>query len=492
MNRPFDEAKYKALLEGLEVKEILFSELQLDNEKLRIDDEFFLKKYLSAYKKIKQKPHDKLSDIISILTDYHANGSYEILRNHVEILDTIDYAYMVRSTDFEKMDFETDVKYASKSAYEYMAKTKLFGGELLINKIGNPGRVYLMPYLNRPATVGMNLFMLRLKTDSNYKEKYIWAFFNSKLGQDIIFRKINGTVPLTIDKEAVKSLYVPKVSIPFQDEIENLVTSSQEKLIRAKQTYQQAENLLLEAIGLKDFEPSKEKINVKNFSSSFLAMERIDAEFYQPKYDDIERKIKSYGNGFTLIADEYDHVNTKSKINKDAYNYIEIGDVNVGDGSASFNLIETAELPANAKYEVEKGDLLISKVRPNRGAVTIIDFDAENLIVSGAFCVLREKKDSVFSNETLKVLLRTKIYKEWFLKFNVGTQYPVIKDEDILTLPIPKIEQIIQREISEKIKESQTLKAESENLLEIAKRAVEMAIEETEEKAIKFIEECAQ
>lgn len=86
---------------------------------------------------------------------------------------------------------------------------------------------------------------------------------------------------------------------------------------------------------------------------------------------------------------------------------------------------------------------MISKVRPNHGAVAIIEFDDTDLIVRGAFTVLLEKSDSVFSNEALKVLLRTKIYREWLLKFNVGTQYPVIRDEDILGLPIPKVEREI-------------------------------------------------
>ncbi|HEX7972210.1 MAG TPA: hypothetical protein VF501_08350 [Thiobacillus sp.] len=60
-------------------------------------------------------------------------------------------------------------------------------------------------------------------------------------------------------------------------------------------------------------------------------------------------------------------------------------------------------------------------MRPNRGAVAIVDFDDIDLSVSGAFTVLREKADSKFSKETLKVLLRTQMYWEWLLKFNIGT-----------------------------------------------------------------------
>lgn len=39
--KPFNEAKYKALMDGLECSEVLFSEIKNDNEKYRFDSEFF-------------------------------------------------------------------------------------------------------------------------------------------------------------------------------------------------------------------------------------------------------------------------------------------------------------------------------------------------------------------------------------------------------------------------------------------------------------------
>lgn len=82
--------------------------------------------------------------------------------------------------------------------------------------------------------------------------------------------------------------------------------------------------------------------------------------------------------------------------------------------------------------------------------------------MSGAFTVLSEKKTSVFSNETLMELLRTHIYKDWLLQFNICTQYPVIRDEDILNVPIPKISKEIQEKITKEIQLSQNLKKKSE------------------------------
>ncbi len=74
-----------------------------------------------------------------------------------------------------------------------------------------------------------------------------------------------------------------------------------------------------------------------------------------------------------------------------------------------YHSLEKAELPDNAKILAKRGDLLVSKVRSNRGAVAIIDHTAPNIIVSGAFIVLREVGG--FRKEVLQVLLRLPLYK---------------------------------------------------------------------------------
>lgn len=137
-------------------------------------------------------------------------------------------------------------------------------------------------------------------------------------------------------------------------------------------------------------------------------------------------------------------------------------------------MVSKEELPDNAKRVLHTNDLLISKVRPYRGAVAIIDFDDERLIGSGAFTVLRE--NSTYKKEVLQILLRTQIYKDWLLKWNVGSSYPVIKDEDILNLPIPKIPNQVQNEIAAYVQKSISLRNEAKQLLECAKLKVEDAI----------------
>jgi len=136
-------------------------------EARRFDAEYFKPEYLEIERNILRVKHKPIEKIISILTDNHANGSYQILNEHVNLLDKEDYALMVRTIDFETNDFENNSKFLSKSSYNFLSKTKMFGGEIVINKIGNAGKVYFLPNLDRPVSLGMNQFMIRTNSEIN-------------------------------------------------------------------------------------------------------------------------------------------------------------------------------------------------------------------------------------------------------------------------------------------------------------------------------------
>ena len=63
-----------------------------------------------------------------------------------------------------------------------------------------------------------------------------------------------------------------------------------------------------------------------------------------------------------------------------------------------------------------------------------------------------------------------------------------ISSNDIKNILIPMLNKEVEGNIAHLVKESFRLKKESEHLLETAKKAVEMAIEEGEERAMEWVE----
>ena len=403
--------------------------------------------------------------------------------------DNLGYP-ILRLNEFDSNFIGIPSKYCNSITQDIFENLRLLKNDVLICRTnGNP------KYVGKSAIVMKDtqfayasyLFKIRPKKEK-INSSTLTIFLNSKYGRQEIEKYSMVSNQANFSPAKFKEIKIPIFSNTFQLEIETFVKTSYQKLEDSKNLYKEAESLLLKELDLVDFTPKNENIAIKSFKDSFMQTGRLDSEYYQTKYDEIE-KIISEQRSFTYIKNEFNHIKRSFDKSKNGYNYIEIGNVNVSDGTNVFNYVETQVLPANAKINVKNGDLLVSTVRPYRGAVTIIDTSENDLIVSGAFTVLRKKENSKINTQVLQVLLRTNIYKKLLLKYNVGTSYPVIKDDDVLNLVIPIIDISIQNRIEEKIKKSFLLKEESKRLLDLAKKAVEIAIEKDENEAVEFINE---
>lgn len=438
----------------------------------RMDSTFFLKKYLNHPSFNFPLSLNEVSLIKSGTTPTDRDDN---LKEGVVLLKTNDIRNNLLNK-YSSVDY-----FISEDINEKMISSQLKEGDVLVNIVGATlevvGRVAYVSSTFPKANITQAMSFVRLKSKYNKEllPTYLFAFLQSSYGKIQINRNARPTGQYNLNNEELGAIKVPLIDLETQKQVDKIIKQSNDFVQKSTQSYQEAETLLLENLGLRAFQADSNPVNVKSLKESFLQTGRLDAEYYQTKYEQYWNLIQS--QDYVFIRDEYLHITQKPDWTKPMYQYIEIGDVNIGDGSYQTNWIETQELPANAKTQAQTGDILISTVRPYRGAVTIIGENDQDLVVSGAFTVLRRKENSVFNNEVLKVLLRSELYKDWLLQFNVGTSYPVIKDNDILNLPIPKISGEIQEKIAEYIRQSNDLRQQAQNLLAQAKNNVEFEIE---------------
>lgn len=438
---------------------------------------------MNAYKKIKSIKHTVIEKELSVLTDFHSNGSYKTIAQNFKLLDQKDYAYMVRTTDLEKNNFTDNIKYVSKSTYEFLSKSKVYGGEILINKIGSPGSTYLMPKLDIPVSLGMNLFLLRLK-GTIIDGKTLYLFLNSEIGKNIIQRKVNGTVPLTIDKKAIRSLYVPIFSYEFRQQLNKFIDNSRNKEKEAIEKYRQAENLLLAELGLENFNPSNEKIAIKSLKDSFLKTGRFDSEYYQVKYDNLFEKILCFKNKklSNIVS-----INKSIEPGSENYNVDGIPFIRVQD-LTKFEIAKPSVYLDSEKYSKvinpKKDTILLSK----DGTVGIAHkmSDDRNIITSSAILHLNIKDNSVLP-DYLTLLLNSMVVKMQAERDAGGSIINHWKKSEIENVIIPIISMDKQQKISKLMKESTRLRNDSLNTLEKAIKAVELSIEQGEDEAISFL-----
>jgi type I restriction enzyme S subunit len=180
---------------------------------------------------------EKIGNIIDVLTDYHSNGAYKTLKANVELLDNIDYALMIRATDLEDENYIDNVKYITEDAYNFMSKSKVYGGEIILPKIGSIGNVYFMPYLKRPISLAMNLFMLRCS--NHVINKYLYLYLKSPKGYESIITRANGAVTKTITKDAVKSIKLPLPPLQIQQKTVTYLDQISQKTEQLKKVQQE-------------------------------------------------------------------------------------------------------------------------------------------------------------------------------------------------------------------------------------------------------------
>ena len=158
----------------------------------------------------------KLGEYMTLLTDFSSNGSYELLDSNVVMYDEPNYAIMVRTTDLESGNLSDGVKYIDRNAYELLAKSKIYGGELIMNKIGSAGKIYVMPKIDRPASLGRNAFMFRF--DERLNMTYLYSLLTSDYGTAEIQQYVRGAVTKTITKESTRSIRIIVPPIALQEQ----------------------------------------------------------------------------------------------------------------------------------------------------------------------------------------------------------------------------------------------------------------------------------
>lgn len=446
------------------------------NGDFRIDPEFYKKDYLKNDVLLKQR---KILDMDKVFITDGEHGTPEYDK-------TTNIKYITAENIKEGYIQETDFNTISKEQDERNKRAHVQVDDILIYSVGAYAGLVAKaePHLF-PCSIPRSVAIMRLAQKEI--SDFIVIFLNSKYGKYQTSRLQAGNAQPVLALEKIKELNIPLLSKALVTKVRKINKLAYISRLRAKKQYKTSEKVLLQSLDMLNFQCSQCKSYIKNFSDVQSA-NRLDAEYFQPKYDELIDKIKSYPHGWDTLGKQFNQNNLSFTINENTlYNYVEISSVDVSSGKITSDAIIGKDLPANAKIKLQRDDVLISKVRPYRGAIALVEDD--NLIGSGAFTVLHEKTEPKINKETLYTFLRLKSILDLTLKYNTGTSYPTITDNDVLNLPIPLFEEDIQKQVKVYINSAKELQKQSKQLLEIAKHGVEKAIEENEETATQWIDE---
>lgn len=330
-------------------------------------------------------------------------------------------------------------------------------------------------------------YLVRVNPDPKIvTPEYLTAFLNTKYGVIDIKRRARHSVNQSnVNLEEVKRIEIPLLCNQLQGKITLSFDKAFDLLQASESAFHQAQTVLLAELRLSDWQPKHQLTFVKNFSDTKSA-ERIDADYFQPKYDDIVNAIREYPGGWNTLGNLARLKD--SNFNPDAeteYNYIELANIG-SNGEITDCMVEQGEdLPTRARRKVAARDVIVSSIEGSLESIALITEEYDNALCSTGFHVVQS---DVINSKVLLVLLKSSIGQLQLKKGCSGTILTAINKGEFSKIAIPKITKDKQAEIEQKVDESFNLRKRAKDLLEHAKRAVEIAIEQEDQTAINWLE----
>lgn len=449
-----------------------------DNIEFRIDSDFFQKSYISNVRIAKSKPHNYLKDLISDLKSF---GAYSLC-NYINFKEKgIPF---IRCLNIKNgfIDF-SNVLYIDEISNRLLRKSEIKPRMVLVTMSGTVGNATVaLEHWHYPMNSNQDIAKI---VTSNVNPFFLSTFLNTRFGLLQMYRLQAGAIQQHLFLSQIEKLIIPTFSAIFQDEIEKIIKQAHFKIEQSNNLYNQSELTILSELHLSNWHPKEKSTTIKKFSSSFRVSGRLDAEYYQPKYDELVEVISN-----TKHKPLGSIANFKKSIEpgSDAYQTEGIPFIRVSDIS-KFGL-------SQPEIHLDRKEFNITDLKPKKDTILLTkdgsigialkveeDLDA---ITSGALLHLTVKDKDVLPDYLVLVLnsILTLMQAERDAGGSIIQHWRLDEIKQVL---IPILPMDIQKKLSIQIKQSFKLRQESTKLMVIAKREVEIAIEQGEKTAMDII-----
>lgn len=377
--------------------------------------------------------------------------------------------------------------YISVKQNESNPRTQLKENDIIISTVGTIGNCAVVDKAILPANSDRHVGIIRVGKDSDYKPRFISTFLLSKYGRFQTKRHTTGNVQPNLFLYKIRDLKIPYISLNFQQRIEDIIVESTSLLQSSKEIYKEAEVLLEREFELDSYVEPKEICSVKSFSESFGESGRLDAQYYQEKFDVLFERLEKY-NTEKLV----DIVNISKSIEPGSEVYgdegvpfLRVSDLSKYELTSPEIHIPKSIHPSIDNLYPKKDTILLSK----DGSVGIAYKVSKDLecVTSSAILHLKIKDASLIQTDYLTLVLNSRVVQLQAERDAGGSIIQHWKPSEIKKVLIPILDINIQSAISCLVQQSFELREKANKKLEEAIQIVELAIEQGEEEALKSL-----
>lgn len=459
-------------LYGHKMKYSVLKFSDLDFTSLRIDAEYYQTSYLDTERKIKKSSWNFLKNLTNSIKSF---GAYSLCNQVAYKASGVPF---LRCKDIKEGIIDlSEVLYIDNDANKLLWKSEVKPRTVLFTMSGTVGNSAIASeYISYP--INSNQDIAKIETNNEKLNPYfLYVFFQSSYGRNQISRLPIGSVQQHIFLWQIESFLIPTFDILFQSSIEDIVLTCEKLTKKSSSLFETAKNILLSELGLTNWKLKHQLSFVRNLSEVEDA-ERLDAEYLQPKYDEvIELFLKKNGTPLQKIASLTK--GNQARCETGTIPYASIKDIHD-------NVIESEEFAegSNQLVLVGKDDLALAITGATTGKIGV-NIKNEKIAICGDLLRIHAKDISPYY---LLAFLGIPIVTDLFKRSITGMTNGHLSPEIVKEIPVPILEKNVIEQIDNGIKKAFSLMEQSKHLLECAKRAVEIAIEQDEQTAIEWLE----
>lgn len=368
---------------------------------------------------------------------------------------------------------------------ESLERSKLQVGDVLVTKTG----VYFgISAVVDDSFVGANTIahVGILRPRPGLDPYFLSTFLNSRYGQVQLRRR-----GIKTSRPEIKLLEFADIQIPictgyFQTSIRDKILEALNTFKAIERKFTDAEHTLLHALGLENWHPPEPLTYIRSATEA-LAAKRLDSDFFSPaRYATLDKLAamphRLLGEYCDCIRDLLDPTDVQEVGLVRNYDVTDALRPTLED---SKKVVEVGELGSTKKI-MRPGDVVISRLRSYLRQIAVVrTSDSIPTVGSTEFIVLRPRNG--ISPELLMVFLRSKPVQTILRYCQEGNQHPRFGEANLLEIPFPELLFPHGEEIVSQVRQAHAARQQAEELLAKAKRAVEIAIEDGEDKGMAFL-----
>ena len=372
-----------------------------------------------------------------------------------------------------------------QSEYEKLSRSHIFVGDVLVTIVGaNTGQTALVDIAPEELTANCKLGILRAKRAA-IEPAYLHAFLAGRYGQSQVRSSKRGGGQMGLILPDLKALMVARFSRNFESKVSNVSSLAHRTNRQRHEHIDKAEAVLLEALGLRSWQ-APEPLSYIRSSNDAFASGRLDAQHFQPRFKALSDFIDATGQGVRLS----DCLNENQRGKQPQYTDEGLPVVNskhVLRGEVRLDGDNRSATFGDDDLLIHHGDVLMNGTGVGTIGRAAPYLHADAAIPDNHVTILRPTKglDAVY----LSVFLNS-MAGQWQVEQRLRGSSGQIElyPNDIAQFKVWIAPASVQADIRRSVERSYEQKQRAAQLLDAAKRAVEIAIEDSEMAALDYLQ----